>query len=256
MSNRALSAEQHKRKGNEYFMQKQFDYAIREYTVAIIQNPEESVYFTNRALCLLRTEQYHKAVEDCRRAISLNTDSVIVLQKAYDLAIQHDSPLAEDIAKMYRSAKKLKWEVNETNRQKTESRLYTYLEGLIEDERSRALAALESDNVHQKETINYEHDERLAQLQSLLESAKDPGMRREVPEYYCGKLTFEMMTDPMVTPSGITYDRTEILKHLRKVGPFDPISREPLNASQLIPNLSMREAIDDYLDKNGWAVDY
>ncbi|KAJ1330004.1 hypothetical protein BSLG_009792 [Batrachochytrium salamandrivorans] len=219
MSTRAFSAEQHKRKGNEYFMQKQFDYAIREYTVAILGQG------------LMKCGDIYIS------------ESVTVLQKAYDLAIQHDSPLAEDIAKMYRSAKKLKWEVNETNRQKTESRLYTYLEGLIEDERSRALAALESDNVHQKETINYEHDERLAQLQSLLESAKDPGM-----------LTFEMMTDPMVTPSGITYDRTEILKHLRKVGPFDPISREPLNASQLIPNLSMREAIDDYLDKNGWAT--
>ncbi|KAJ1330060.1 hypothetical protein BSLG_009782 [Batrachochytrium salamandrivorans] len=127
------------------------------------------------------------------------SESVTVLQKAYDLAIQHDSPLAEDIAKMYRSAKKLKWEVNEP----------WLLLNLI---------------MYIKETINYEH------------------------------LTFEMMTDPMVTPSGITYDRTEILKHLRKVGPFDPISREPLNASQLIPNLSMREAIDDYLDKNGWAT--
>lgn len=29
--------------------------------------------------------------------------------------------------------------------------------------------------------------------------------RREVPDYLCGKISFELMTDPYITPSGITY---------------------------------------------------
>lgn len=50
----------------------------------------------------------------------------------------------------------------------------------------------------------------------------------------------EIMTDPVVTPCGITYDRPELLHHLEKVGPFDPISRRPLTVSQLIPNLAIK----------------
>ena len=29
--------------------------------------------------------------------------------------------------------------------------------------------------------------------------------RREVPDYLCGKISFELMSDPCITPSGITY---------------------------------------------------
>lgn len=28
---------------------------------------------------------------------------------------------------------------------------------------------------------------------------------REVPDYLCGKISFDLMTDPCITPSGITY---------------------------------------------------
>jgi hypothetical protein len=28
---------------------------------------------------------------------------------------------------------------------------------------------------------------------------------RELPDYLCGKISFEIMKDPVITPSGITY---------------------------------------------------
>ena len=31
--------------------------------------------------------------------------------------------------------------------------------------------------------------------------------RREVPDYLCGKISFEIMKDPVITPSGVTYER-------------------------------------------------
>jgi len=34
---------------------------------------------------------------------------------------------------------------------------------------------------------------------------------------------------------------------------FDPVSRAPLDASQLIPNLALKEAVRDYLESHGWA---
>ena len=31
--------------------------------------------------------------------------------------------------------------------------------------------------------------------------------QREVPDYLCDKISFELLTDPVITPSGITYNK-------------------------------------------------
>lgn len=80
--------------------------------------------------------------------------------------------------------------------------------------------------------------------------------KREVPDFLCGKISFEIMHDPVITPSGITYDRKDIEEHLQRVGHFDPVTRTPLTADQLIPNLSLKEVIDSFLLENEWANDY
>jgi len=46
------------------------------------------------------------------------------------------------------------------------------------------------------------------------------------------------------------------LVFMQRVGHFDPITRSELKASQLTPNLAMKEVIDDFLESNGWAEDY
>lgn len=48
------------------------------------------------------------------------------------------------------------------------------------------------------------------------------------------------MQDPVITPSGITYDRKDIEEHLQRVGHFDPVTRTTLTADQLTPNLAMK----------------
>ena len=57
----------------------------------------------------------------------------------------------------------------------------------------------------------------------------------------------------MITPFGITYDRTDIEQHLRRVGRFDPITRHELNIDQLIPNLDMKEVVENYIKENEWV---
>ena len=39
--------------------------------------------------------------------------------------------------------------------------------------------------------------------------------KREVPDYLCGKISFDIMKDPVITPSGMTYDRKDIEEHLQ-----------------------------------------
>ncbi|EJD76554.1 hypothetical protein LOAG_16503 [Loa loa] len=78
-------------------------------------------------------------------------------------------------------------------------------------------------------------------LNNLFAQVDEKRRKREVPDYLCGKISFEMLRDPVITPSGITYDRADIKEHLQRVGHFDPVTRAPLTADQLIPNLAMKE---------------
>lgn len=39
----------------------------------------------------------------------------------------------------------------------------------------------------------------------------------QVPDYLCCKITLNIFQDPVIAPSGITYERAMIIKHLQKV---------------------------------------
>lgn len=104
--------------------------------------------------------------------------------------------------------------------------------------------------------------------------------KRDVPDYLCGKISFEIMKEPVISPGlvlfslmhsynlefeliscspqnrGITYDKKDIEEHLQRVGHFDPVTRQPLTIDKLIPNLAMKEVVDAFLIENEWANEY
>jgi STIP1 family protein 1 len=53
----------------------------------------------------------------------------------------------------------------------------------------------------------------------------------------------EILKDPVITPSGITYEKSALLEHLQKVGEFDPVTRELLRSDQIIPNFAIKAAL-------------
>jgi STIP1 family protein 1 len=63
------------------------------------------------------------------------------------------------------------------------------------------------------------------------------------------------MHDPVITISGHSFDRTNIVKHIERSG-VDPMSRVPMSVNDLRPNFALKEACEDFLNKNGWAVDW
>lgn len=63
-----------------------------------------------------------------------------------------------------------------------------------------------------------------------------------------------MLTDKK-TKTGQSYDRSSIMEHLKR-SQTDPLTREPLRLEDLRPNLALRVACEEYLDQNGWAVDW
>ena len=68
-------------------------------------------------------------------------------------------------------------------------------------------------------------------------------------------MTLTLALNQVTTPDGITYEKSALLEHLDKVGKFDPLTRRPLEAHQLVPALALKEAINKYLEDHPWAYE-
>jgi STIP1 family protein 1 len=76
-----------------------------------------------------------------------------------------------------------------------------------------------------------------------------------VPDWLIDGITFEVMHDPVVTPAGNSFDRIGIVKYVEKAG-VDPLTRVSMTVDDLRPNYALKAACEEFLDKNGWAVDW
>ena len=136
-----------------------------------------------------------------------------------------------------RQTRKAKWELSEAQRRTQESDLFGYLSASLQRDRERQLGICPE---NEWTSINERYDSKLAAIHDLFDRADRGARPGPVPDAFLGKISFELMLDPVITPSGITYDRTELLDHIRQIGPFDPLSREPLKADDLYPNLALK----------------
>uniref|UniRef100_A0A8C2U2Z9 E3 ubiquitin-protein ligase CHIP n=1 Tax=Coturnix japonica TaxID=93934 RepID=A0A8C2U2Z9_COTJA len=270
------SAQEHKELGNRLFGGRKYPEAAAAYGRAINRNPLVAVYYTNRALCYLKMQQHDKALADCKRALELDGQSVKAhfflgqcqmemenydeaianLQRAYNLAKEQRLNFGDDIPSALRIAKKKRWNSIEEKRINQENELHSYLTRLIMAEKERELA--ECRKAQQEENAKHVSgcDKYLADMDELFSQVDEKRKKRDIPDYLCGKISFELMREPCITPSGITYDRKDIEEHLQRVGHFDPVTRSPLTQDQLIPNLAMKEVIDAFISENGWVEDY
>uniref|UniRef100_A0A9J8AML7 E3 ubiquitin-protein ligase CHIP n=2 Tax=Cyprinus carpio TaxID=7962 RepID=A0A9J8AML7_CYPCA len=273
---KSSSAQELKEQGNRLFLSRKYQEAATCYSKAINRNPSVAVYYTNRALCYVKLQQYDKALADCKHALELDSQSVKAhfflgqcqlelenyeeaignLQRAYNLAKEQRLNFGDDIPSALRIAKKKRWNSIEEKRISQENELHAYLTKLILAEKEREL----DDRVKQSEDSQNGGEICKTKSKHVRHAFKythsSERRKREIPDYLCGKISFELMREPCITPSGITYDRKDIEEHLQRVGHFDPVTRSPLTQDQLIPNLAMKEVIDAFILENGWVEDY
>ncbi|GFQ00126.1 E3 ubiquitin-protein ligase chip [Phtheirospermum japonicum] len=134
----AKQAEQLRQDGNSYFKKDRFGAAIDAYTEAITLCPNVPIYWTNRALCYRKRNEWTRVEEDCRKAIQLDhhsvkahymlglallqkkdfTDGVKELEKALDLGrgANPKGYMVEEIWQELARAKYLEWEHESTKR--------------------------------------------------------------------------------------------------------------------------------------------
>ncbi|ESO87455.1 hypothetical protein LOTGIDRAFT_127906 [Lottia gigantea] len=270
-----MSAVDLKNQGNKLFAARKYDDAISCYTKAIAKNPNTATFFTNRALCYLKQRQWDFASKDCHRALDLDRllvkghfflgqslveqglydEAIASLKKAFDLAKDQKLNFGDDITGALRLAKKKRWNKLEDKRIQQEICLQSYINKLIREDAERFLP----EDIYYlawQAIFYFLTKKKITELNRLFSEVDERRRKRDVPDVLCGKISFEVMRDPVITPSGITYNKQDIIEHLQRVGHFDPVTRSALTQEQLIPNLAMKEVIDNFLEDNAWAEDY
>lgn len=266
--------------GNRMFSLRKYEDAINCYSKAIIKNPDVPHYFTNRALCYLKLKRWNDACTDCRRALDMEPstvkghfflgqallelefydEAIKHYQRAQDLSKEQKMNFGDDITSQLRAARKKRFSILEDKRIAQEIEMQSYLNRLISEDRDRQIQQIELSDSVDKEDKMREIDERceryMLELNNLLSKVDERRRKREVPDYLCGKISFEILQEPVITPSGITYDKKDLEEHLQRVGHFDPVTRVKLTQDQLIPNFAMKEVVDAFLADNEWALDY
>ena len=204
---------------------------------------------------------------------------------AYEKCLETFSSSTQAVSNLVLQAKKQKWESRERERIRGRSDLLRELEdGLmrkkreeLQDLRFRMLDF--SEEQEEKADIELDCRKKIEELRSIFAIA-DPinlkrrvrisiqhkanqrvlmaythGSMQEVPDYLIDNISFTIMHDPVVTKTGNTYDRSTVIEHLKR-SQTDPLTREPLHMQDLRPNISLKQACEEFLNENGWAVDW
>lgn len=259
-----------------YLQLKMYDQAFADCRRALELDPNNLKAFFFAGQCHLAVGQYDEAIAK--------------LTTTHSLALETHKNFGDDITASIRLAKRKRFEQLDEKRKQEEIELQSYLSKLIIEDGKRLLRAVRGENSNKEEEdskkksnenktleeddkditdvnvqvsirkplltasqIEAETAARLRDLDAIFAQVDDRRAKREIPDYLCGQISFELMQDPVITPSGITYERESIQAHLRQVGHFDPITRQPLTQDQLIPNLAMKEVISKFIEENPWV---
>eukprot|EP00249_Psilotum_nudum_P017149 c26182_g3_i1 orf=428-1378(+) len=302
-------AELLKDQGNLYFKKNRLGAAIEAYTEAITLRPDVPIYWTNRALCHRKRNDWERVEADCWKALELDKKSVkahymlglaLLQSERYEEAVKQlekalelgrggkpTNYMVEEIWQEVAKARYSEWEqvsgpwlqrLKELRKfcEKALQESYENTAGKVKESKGflnvgnlddiltatgKVDTSMQADEAKDKRNeLNLElsalrnsYQDQLQTLSKVFEKVSQQDIPGEIPEYLCCKITMDIFRDPVITPSGVTYERAVLLEHLNKVGRFDPLTRAPLQPDQLVANLAVKEAVQVYLSEHGWA---
>lgn len=290
-------ADKLKEKGNDLFKAGDYAAAEEQYTAAITKFSRNPLLFTNRALARIRLQRWQGVIDDCLHSISLtphngfNFKSYFYLAQA-QLALHHPNealssaltaynqamnpPPAEvikataalpSLSELVLKCKKEKFAVRERERRRQRGDVLAELEESLELNKRNELQAIETalssssigvvEAQERRQEILDAHQKKIDELKTVFALADPENHQpREVPDYLVDTISFEILHDPVITRTGHTYERATLLEHL-KTNPTDPLTREPLTAKDLRPNVALRQALEEFWKTAGtWAIDW
>ncbi|KAJ6172353.1 Tetratricopeptide-like helical [Penicillium chermesinum] len=274
-------AQELKAKGNELFKQGDYIGAEEYFSQAILKDPRDPTFFTNRAISRIKLEKWAEVEQDARAALAIYgtknpaslkssyylATALLGLQRpqeahdvaveAYELSLREKNAQTENLMRTVLRAKQQIWEGKETARLRESNETLKSVELLIEADLARSIAELQAQldrgeigqigfNEDQS-ALRADAEKKIRTLREAFEiSSKGEIKERVVPDHLVDGITFEVMYDPVITPSGTSFDRAGV----------DPITRVPMTVKDLRPNYALKAACAEFLEKNGWAVDW
>ncbi|KIW12147.1 hypothetical protein PV08_09422 [Exophiala spinifera] len=278
--------------GNERFKAGEYKEAEELYSAAIAEHSRsDPKVFANRALTRLKLQDWQGAESDARKAIELYGpkheaqamkshyylaqallpqrhvgEALTEAKHAYATCLETKDSSAELIGQFILKAKQAQWQAKETARLRELNSTLALVEDLLnqqlERDKQEVQARFENQEIGETgrqeeiDELEKEAEARRANIRKAFENSASPEtVERVVPDWMIDPITFEVMHDPVVTPTGVSYERTSLHRHIKAHG-CDPLTRQPLKYDMLIPNVALKNACSEFLDKNGWAVDW
>lgn len=104
------------------------------------------------------------------------------------------------------------------------------------------------ENQSKRRSTSLEENRTGSSSASLLSKEEvDEIINNEAPDQLIDPISFNLFSDPVVTPSGITYEKSLLLQHMQAKGGYDPLTRAPIKESQLYSNLVVKELVLEYM---------
>ena len=248
-----------KNRGNELFAKGKYGAACDAYTEAILASPEWEIPYLNRAIANEKREKWKEANEDCEKCLAIDGENVKgmyhlgvcqviseknfrraseCLEKAMILAREMD-PSQLDI--IWRGLAKAKY-LEHMEGARARKRKYDELEKKLKPEQSIYLT---------------EGDAKLLKTVAL-QSVRDKDVRKIPPDALCCSLSLEMFREPVVSPSGNSYERSAIEQYVKTQKEkypgqniADPLSpNHSITLESLHPNIALRNIVREWLKEH------
>ncbi|CAL5229583.1 g12939 [Coccomyxa viridis] len=263
------AAEKLKAEGNVAFQKQKWGAAVDRYTEALLLAPEWPVLLVNRAMCQKHRGRWDEVESDSRRALELEsrnmkgnyllgqalrersdlTGGIKHLTKALELAREQGHNIKDQIWRELAKARYSKWQIDSTARKVEQECLVERLRQLLQKDLQQSNAQRGEEQLGAQ--AQCDHD--LAALQRMAERASALDRELEPDNAFTCRLTMEVFREPVITPSGLSYEQSALQEHLSKVGNFDPVTRKHMTSRDVTPNLQLRAATEHYLDEHPWA---
>lgn len=102
-----------------------------------------------------------------------------------------------------------------------------------------------------REILNGIKDENCSKF---LTNSLEKATSNDIPQFLIDPITMDLPLDPVITPSGNSFNESAILNHIKVSGCIDPISRQNFTSPKnLVENKILKKIVFDYIIKNPWT---
>ncbi len=260
------TAEEYKENGNFHYKKGEFKEAISMYTKAIELNKHNPVYHSNRAKANFQIMNFQNSLKDAQNAINIDDNNIkswFILGKSLcEIGrIQKDIKILDTAIKRYKKAytlcssqDKRLYETNILNNICLTKKLKYFIEK--EGYENEAKNKYEEIKHKIQNDANINEYERSKHLKSLDEFIKlDYNDISTIPEHLICPLTKKILEDPVITIYGNTFTKEALVNYIQ-IHRKDPIEDQPIDFLDMMPNLNMKHAVDEFLLRNPWAYEF